>query len=390
MSKDLGVMEEQVLKDGEMVNPKKLMVPCKNGSPTACYQIGYKIGEGSFAVVRVSTHNKTKTKYAIKEIFTGDLTEEQMLDLSKEMNILSQLRHNNIVGIHEVYKTKNHYYLVLEYLSGGELFDAICEQECYNEEDARNVMLHITYAVIHCHRHGFMHRDLKPENLILVSNKTNIDIKLIDFGYATPFGVGIPKETRMVGTPGYIAPEMFLGIPYGPGVDIWSLGVIMYVLLAGTSPFPLDNKEKLVEAIKTGSFSYPPKYWGVVSASAKDLINHMLVVDQDQRYTIEDVLKHRWLRADDSENPEIIKDLSQNLQNLRTWNANRKMVKMQLAMKSCVKFTLAGKRYKAGLLSAAKHARELEKKGIDWNGSSAEEIIQKEKEYANQANNNSV
>lgn len=194
----------------------------------------------------------------------------------------------------------------MEYLSGGELFDAICQQECYNEDDARGVMLRITYAVLNCHRHGVMHRDLKPENLILVSNDTNTDLKLIDFGFVTPFGVGIPKETRICGTPGYIAPEMLTGKPYGPEVDVWSLGVIMYVLLAGMSPFPVEDKEALVSAVKTAAYGYPAQFWGLISGSAKDLIDHMLVVDQGRRFTIEDVLKHPWLNAYDVANPEKV------------------------------------------------------------------------------------
>jgi calcium/calmodulin-dependent protein kinase I len=186
---------------------------------------------------------------------------------------------------------------ILEYLSGGELFDAICQQECYSEHDARGVMLRITYAVLNCHRHGVMHRDLKPENLILVSNDTNTDLKLVDFGFVTPFGPGIPKETRICGTPGYVAPEMMMGLPYGPEVDIWSLGVIMYVLLAGMPPFPVEDKEVLVQAVKAASYGYPAQYWGMITPRAKDLIDHMLVVKQEDRYTIEDVLKHPWLTA---------------------------------------------------------------------------------------------
>lgn len=192
----------------------------------------------------------------------------------------------------------------MEYLSGGELFDAICQQECYSEDDARGVMMRIAYAVLYCHRHGVMHRDLKPENLILVSNETNTDIKLIDFGYITPFGPDIPKETRLCGTPGYISPEMMLGIPYGPEVDIWSLAVIMYVLLAGTSPFPAEDKETLVTLVTSGAYSYPEKYWGSISPAAKDLIDKMLVVDQESRISIEGVLQHPWLTGCDVTGPE--------------------------------------------------------------------------------------
>lgn len=137
----------------------------------------------------------------------------------------------------------------MEYLSGGELFDAICEQEFYRESDARKVMMSITGAILYCHNHGVMHRDLKPENLILVDNSPDTDVKLIDFGFATLFGPGIPKCTQLCGTPGYVAPEMLSGQPYGPEVDIWSLGVILYVLLAGIPPFASFDRDELYKLI---------------------------------------------------------------------------------------------------------------------------------------------
>ncbi|CAE7511726.1 unnamed protein product, partial [Symbiodinium microadriaticum] len=199
------------------------------------------INRGSFAVVRIGTSLKTKQKLAIKEIYTGDLSPEQVGDLDKEINILSQLRHHNIVKLHEVYKDTNTVYMIMEYLSGGELFDAICEQEFYRENDARRVMYSITYGLQYMHRHGVMHRDLKPENLILVNNHADTDLKLIDFGFVCRCGPDVPKEKRLCGTPGYVAPEMLNSMPYGCEVDMWSLGVIMYVLLAGAPPFISDD-----------------------------------------------------------------------------------------------------------------------------------------------------
>jgi calcium/calmodulin-dependent protein kinase I len=139
-------------------------------------------------------------------------------------------------------------------LSGGELFDAICEQEFYKENDARRVMTSITDAVRYMHSHGVMHRDLKPENLILCSNSADTDLKLIDFGFATRFGAGIAPENRLCGTPGYVAPEMLRSAPYGSEVDMWSLGVIMYVLLAGMPPFSIENGEELSAAIQVQTF----------------------------------------------------------------------------------------------------------------------------------------
>lgn len=138
----------------------------------------------------------------------------------------------------------------MEYLSGGELFDAICEQEFYKENDARRVMFSITNALKYMHSHGVMHRDLKPENLILVNNNIDTDLKLIDFGFVCRCGPNVPKECAVVGTPGYVAPEMLFGTPYSSEVDMWSLGVILYVLLAGMPPFAADDSESLFASIK--------------------------------------------------------------------------------------------------------------------------------------------
>ena len=145
---------------------------------------------------------------------------------------------------------------ILEYLSGGELFDAICEQEFYKENDARRVMFSITYALQYMHSHGVMHRDLKPENLILVNNQADTDLKLIDFGFVCRFGPAVPKETRLCGTPGYVAPEMLSNTPYGCEVDMWSLGVILYVLLAGAPPFMAEDTAELIDQIEVWKHYY--------------------------------------------------------------------------------------------------------------------------------------
>jgi serine/threonine protein kinase len=138
----------------------------------------------------------------------------------------------------------------MEFLSGGELFDAICQQEYYMEGDARRVMHSLLTAVEYLHQHGVMHRDLKPENLILINNSRDTDIKIIDFGLATTFGGIQPKPTSLCGTPGYVAPEMLKMSPYGPEVDMWSVGVIMYVLLSGMAPFSHPDIAELFQLIQ--------------------------------------------------------------------------------------------------------------------------------------------
>lgn len=374
--------ENSILRENELVDQTKCLVSVMKGSPASRngYDIGYKIGEGSFAVVRIGATMKNKAnKVAIKEIYIADFLSEQKEDLEKEINILSQLRHKNIVRLIEVYKEDKAIYMICEYLSGGELFDAICEQEFYKENDARRVMTSITNAVQYMHSHGVMHRDLKPENLILCSNQTDTDLKLIDFGFATRFGPGVLQEVRLCGTPGYVAPEMLRRAPYGGEVDMWSLGVIMYVLLAGMPPFASDNGDELFALIQSANFSYPDEYWGNISSGAKDLINHLLLVDQRKRYTAAQVLSHPWMRNEIHDDRNLVRNLAA----MKEWNARRKMHVSTLAVKSCIKFRLAGKRYKDGLLSAAKRAKELESKGISWE-LSHEEIAKRETVYNQQ------
>lgn len=360
-----GVTKVETVLDENAINPSLLNVPFYKGSPATLnsnmYDIGYKIGEGSFAVVRVATHTKNKDKVAIKEVYTLDLTKTQLEELNAEMNILSQLKHPNIVRLKEVFKNSSHVYLVTEYLSGGELFDAICEQEFYKEGDARKVMCSVLSAILYCHQRGVMHRDLKPENLILVNSSRNTDIKIIDFGFVTPFGPNISKPTELCGTPGYVAPEMLNNQPYGPEVDMWSMGVILYVLLAGMPPFASSDVEELFSLIKTGNFSFPEEFWGEVGNGAKDLIRRLLVLDPKARLTAEEMAKHPWM-SDETNN----RDITKNLNNMRKWNAGRRTKAAGLAVKSCIKFSLAGKRYRQTFLAAAARAKDLENKGINW------------------------
>ncbi|CAM9422002.1 unnamed protein product, partial [Choristocarpus tenellus] len=200
------------------------------------------------------------------------------LSLAALSSCAHQLDHQNIVKLYGFYEEKYFYYLVMEVLNGGELFDRIVLRQYYNEKEARDTLVVLLDAVRYCHDRDVAHRDLKPENLLLVSDTDDATIKLADFGFARP--VGKEGLRTQCGTPGYVAPEILKGEVYGKPVDMWSVGVITYILLGGYPPFHDDNQAKLYQKIKKGRVVFHPQYWNTVSDEAKDLIRKLLTLDQ--------------------------------------------------------------------------------------------------------------
>jgi calcium/calmodulin-dependent protein kinase I len=172
----------------------------------------------------------TKEKVAIKVIQKAGVDSEEMDNLHTEISILSELDHPNIVKLYEAFETDEKLFLVMELMQGGELFDRIVENECFTEDEAKQVMMPIIDAVEYCHSHDIIHRDLKPENLLYETTDEFSLVKITDFGVAR----FMPKScfaTTACGTPGYTAPEIIMGKGYGKEVDVWSIGIIMYILL---------------------------------------------------------------------------------------------------------------------------------------------------------------
>jgi calcium/calmodulin-dependent protein kinase I len=204
------------------------------------------------------------------------------------------VHHENIVQLREVFDCQKTFYMVMEEMSGGELFDRIVEKEKYSEKEASAVVKKLACALQYCHDMGIAHRDLKPENLLYQSPEDTAQIKIADFGLAKLVKGNSLMQTAC-GTPGYVAPEILEGKPYGAEVDLWSLGVIAYILLCGFPPFYDENNAALFASIKSGIFDFPSPYWDCVSASAKDLISRLLVVDSKKRFTAVQVLDHAWI-----------------------------------------------------------------------------------------------
>ncbi|XP_076800652.1 serine/threonine-protein kinase SIK2-like isoform X1 [Clavelina lepadiformis] len=261
------------------------------------YDIIRTIGKGNFAVVKLARHRITKSEVAIKIIEKTRLDQSNLMKIYREIQILKLLRHQHIIKLYQVIDTKTTIYLVTEYAAHGEVFDYITQEERLPEEVARKMFYQVLTAIEYCHKNNVVHRDLKAENLLLDQND---NIKLADFGFGNFFQTGQNLNT-WCGSPPYAAPEVFEGKLYeGPHLDIWSLGIVLYVLVCGTFPFDGSNLTTLKERVLAGRFRIP--YW--MSQDCENLIRRMLVVNPKKRLTISQIKKHSWLQ-DYIKNPEV-------------------------------------------------------------------------------------
>ncbi len=269
-------------------------MPIIRRHPFTDYRFTKKLGQGAYSVVfkGIPTADN-EDKVALKEICISKLSKTQMEDLRKEMNILSQLNYNHIVKLHRVFITQEKIFLVMEYLKGGELLKAICHREKYNEEDCRRLMRQLVKSLKYMHSRRVIHRDIKPENIILATRDFYSPLKIVDFGFSILLDRVDNKVTTKYscGTPGYMSPEILSSNTYGLASDIWSLGVVFYIMLSGVMPF----NPKLPDRVKQGIFSFPEKHFNHVSDEAKDMICSMLTVDPNSRISAEKLLQHPWM-----------------------------------------------------------------------------------------------
>lgn len=201
------------------------------------------------------------------------------------------------------------------------MFDRIVSKTHYTEKEARDLIKLFLETMAYMHEAGIVHRDLKPENLLLTSTDNDADIKVCDFGFAKRVADLSPDETAC-GTPGYVAPEILRGDSYGCEVDIWSMGVICYVLLSGYPPFYDDDQRKLFKKIKDGRYYFHDEYWSSISKDAMDLIRKMLCVNQKERWSARQLLRHRWMIALDSQLSS--RSLAQSIAVMKKFNIRRR------------------------------------------------------------------
>ena len=224
---------------------------------TDVYKIEGDLGQGSFAIVKRASHRITGQKVAIKIIKKYELTEDDKNALQNEIDILTNIDHPNIVKLFEVYEDADHYSLVMELMTGGELFDSIIRKETYTEKEASETIRPIIDAIRYCHSMNIIHRDIKPENLLYSTEDPNTRmIKVSDFGLARFISLETLASTTC-GTPGYVAPEILYQQRYGKECDYWSIGVVLYILLSGIPPFYDDDTLMLFEKIKHGRYDFP-------------------------------------------------------------------------------------------------------------------------------------
>lgn len=317
------------------------------------YNLHQELGSGAFSVVKLASHRETHQKVAVKIVAKKKLTEEDLASLTTEIELLNDLRHPHIIQLFEVFEEDTEFYIITELVEGGELFDRIVQKSHYSEQEARDLVKIFLETMEYMHSSNVVHRDLKPENLLLTSVEDNADLKIADFGFAKKISELLPNETAC-GTPGYVAPEILRGDPYGAEVDIWSMGVIIYVLLAGYPPFYDEDQKKLFKKIKEGKYYFHEDYWSSVSPEAMDLIRKMLCVNQKERWTASQLLKHPWITMGDETLKS--KDLTGAITQMKKFNARRRL---KSAMDAVI---LANRMKNFGLAAAAarKEAAENE------------------------------
>ncbi|XP_039664403.1 serine/threonine-protein kinase BRSK2 isoform X10 [Perca fluviatilis] len=251
------------------------------------YRLEKTLGKGQTGLVKLGIHCVTCQKVAIKIVNREKLSESVLMKVEREIAILKLIEHPHVLKLHDVYENKKYLYLVLEHVSGGELFDYLVKKGRLTPKEARKFFRQIMSALDFCHSHSICHRDLKPENLLL-DEKNNI--RIADFGMAS-LQVGDSLLETSCGSPHYACPEVIRGEKYdGRKADVWSCGVILFALLVGALPFDDDNLRNLLEKVKLGVFHMPH----FIPPDCQNLLRGMIEVDATKRLTLEQIQKHTW------------------------------------------------------------------------------------------------
>ncbi|KAG5076557.1 hypothetical protein JHK82_055252 [Glycine max] len=264
----------------------------------ATYTIGKELGRGQFGVTHLCTNKATGQQFACKTIAKRKLVnKEDIEDVRREVQIMHHLSGQpNIVELKGAYEDKQSVHLVMELCAGGELFDRIIAKGHYTERAAASLLRTIMQIIHTFHSMGVIHRDLKPENFLMLNKDENSPVKATDFGLSVFFKEGETFKD-IVGSAYYIAPEV-LKRKYGPEVDIWSVGVMLYILLSGVPPFWAESEHGIFNAILRGHVDFTSDPWPSLSSAAKDLVRKMLTTDPKQRLTAQEVLNHPWIKED--------------------------------------------------------------------------------------------
>ncbi|XP_022081209.1 calcium/calmodulin-dependent protein kinase type 1-like [Acanthaster planci] len=274
------------------------------------YDLKEVLGTGAFSEVVMAEDKTTGQSVAIKCIDRRALKGKEDT-LENEVCVLKRIRHSNIVKLYEIFENKTHVYLVIELVTGGELFDRIVAKGSYTEKDASNIIKQVLEATDYIHELGIVHRDLKPENLLFYNPQEDSKIMISDFGLSKMEGSG--DMNTACGTPGYVAPEVLRQKPYGKAVDVWSIGVITYILLCGYPPFYDESDAVLFQQIMNGHYEFDSPYWDEISDSAKDFISHLMKVDHKERFSCQRAIAHPWISGNTALDKNIHESVSEQI-----------------------------------------------------------------------------
>lgn len=255
------------------------------------YRLGRLLGVGAFSTVYAAVDRATGKEWACKKV-TEEAERELLL---REVDILQQLDHPNLLKYRDHFNTPKHLYIVTEVLEGSDLLSAVLERGSYTEDDAREVMVQMLSALAYMDSKGVAHRDLKMENIVLVTESDHTRVKIIDFGLADQLYDGKPAFLEACGTPMYLAPEVAHRFPYGTSCDVWAAGVVLFMLLSGDYPFQASSVNELVKKIRVGHLHFKDPVWEITSDSATDLVKTLLTPNPAQRTSAEAALGHPWL-----------------------------------------------------------------------------------------------
>jgi len=273
---------------------------------SADYHVSSRVlGTGHYGCVRECRHRLTGNTFAVKSV---DKSKARRLDhLRREVYLLKKMKHSGIINMVDYYEDADDLHIVTERYTGGELFDRISDKTtpdgCLSEEEAAGIIRSLLKAVVYLHNNDIVHRDIKPENVLFESSRKGAGIRLIDFGLARRHLPDDPPMANPVGTAYYMAPEV-LEHRYGKACDVWSVGVIAYILLCGYPPFNGQSDSAIFDAIREGCYDLPEPAWSSKSVKAKSFIFSLLRMDPGLRLTADEALNHPWIQGSCSNNTE--------------------------------------------------------------------------------------
>ncbi|KAJ6761287.1 CALCIUM-DEPENDENT PROTEIN KINASE 34-LIKE [Salix purpurea] len=299
------------------------------------YVLGEQLGWGQFGVIRVCTDKLSREVLACKSISKDRLvTSDDARSVKLEIEIMTRLSgHANVVDLKAVYEDEDYVHLIMELCAGGELFHQLEKHGRFSEAEARDLFRHLMQVVLYCHENGVVHRDLKPENILLATKSSSSPIKLADFGLATYVKPGQSLHGT-VGSPFYIAPEVLAG-GYNQAADVWSAGVILYILLSGMPPFWGTTKSRIFDAVRAADLRFPSDPWDHIAESAKELVKGMLCTDPSQRFTAQQVLDNSWMKYD---GPYLEESSQLEKQSHEVWDLGSNSFSMLMARDKDVSF----------------------------------------------------